>query len=45
MTPPSPLLREHPNLAAYAACGEAWPAFKMTFDAQLAVFAAASAGQ
>jgi glutathione S-transferase len=37
MTPPSPLLKEHPNLAAYVARGEARPAFKRALDAQLAV--------
>ncbi len=34
----SGLLDEHPNLAAYVARGEARPAFKRAFDAQLAVF-------
>ena len=38
------LLGEHPNLAAYVARGEARPAFKRAFEAQLAVFTAASAG-
>ena len=38
----SDLLEEHPNLAAYVARGEARPAFKRAFDAQLAVFNAAS---
>ncbi|MFD1981981.1 glutathione S-transferase family protein [Mesorhizobium newzealandense] len=33
-----------PNLAAYVARGEARPAFKRAFDAQLAVFTAASTG-
>jgi glutathione S-transferase len=37
----SGLLDEHPNLAAYVARGEARPAFKRAFDAQLAVFTAA----
>jgi glutathione S-transferase len=39
----SGLLEEFPNLAAYVARGEARPAFKRAFDAQYAVFAAASA--
>jgi glutathione S-transferase len=34
----SGLLDEHPNLAAYIARGEARPAYKRAFDAQLAVF-------
>ena len=34
----SGLLEEHPNLAAYVARGEARPAFKRAFVAQLAVF-------
>ena len=34
----SGLLEEHPNVAAYIARGEARPAFKRAFDAQLAVF-------
>jgi len=34
------LLPEYPNLAAYVARGEARPAFKRAFDAQLAVFEA-----
>ncbi|TGP20017.1 MULTISPECIES: glutathione S-transferase family protein [unclassified Mesorhizobium] len=38
----SGLLDEFPNLAAYVARGEARPAFKRAFDAQLAVAAAAS---
>jgi glutathione S-transferase len=38
----SGLLDEYPNLAAYVARGEARPAFKRAFDAQLAVFNAAS---
>ncbi len=37
-TRPSGLLDEFPNLAAYVARGEALPAFKIAFDAQLAVF-------
>ncbi|MBS7705038.1 glutathione S-transferase family protein [Chelatococcus asaccharovorans] len=40
----SGLLEEYPNLAAYVARGEARPAFKRAFAAQLAVFTAASAG-
>lgn len=39
----SGLLEEYPNLAAYVARGEARPAFKRAFEAQLAVFKAASA--
>lgn len=38
----SGLLEEYPNLAAYVARGEARPAYKRAFDAQLAVFTAAS---
>ncbi|MGQ4582987.1 glutathione S-transferase N-terminal domain-containing protein [Lysobacter sp. F60174L2] len=34
----SGLLEEHPNLAAYVARGEARPAFKRAFEAQLVVF-------
>jgi glutathione S-transferase len=34
---PSGILGEYPNLAAYAARGEARPAYKRAFDAQLAV--------
>jgi glutathione S-transferase len=40
----SGILEEYPNLSAYVARGEARPAFKRAFDAQLAVFIAASAG-
>jgi len=40
----SGLLDEHANLAAYVARGEARPAYKRAFAAQLAVFTAASAG-
>jgi glutathione S-transferase len=40
----SGLLAEYPNLAAYVARGEARPAFRRAFDAQLAVFTAASSG-
>jgi glutathione S-transferase len=32
------MVEEFPNLAAYVARGEARPAFKRAFDAQLAVF-------
>jgi glutathione S-transferase len=39
---PSGILDEYPKLAAYVARGEARPAFKRAFDAQLAVFTAAS---
>ena len=38
------LLEEFPNLAAYVARGEARPAFRRAFDAQYAVFVAASNG-
>jgi glutathione S-transferase len=41
---PSGMLDEYPNLAAYVARGEARPAYRRAFAAQLAVFAAASAG-
>jgi glutathione S-transferase len=40
----SGLLDEFPNVAAYVARGEARPAFKRAFDAQYAVFDAASNG-
>jgi glutathione S-transferase len=40
----SGILEEYPNLAAYVARGEARPAYKRAFDAQLAVFTAASTG-
>jgi glutathione S-transferase len=40
----SGLLNEFPNLAAYVARGEARPAFKRAFEAQLAVAMAASDG-
>src|SRR6185436_18307253 len=33
----SGLLDEHPNLSAYVARGEARPAYKRAFDAQLAI--------
>jgi len=35
---PSGVLDEFPNLGAYVARGEARPAYKRAFDAQLAVF-------
>lgn len=38
----SGMLEEYPNLSAYVACGEERPAYKRAFDAQLAVFTAAS---
>jgi glutathione S-transferase len=38
----SEMVKEFPNLATYVACGEARPAFKRAFDAQYAVFAAAT---
>jgi len=38
----SGLLDEYPDVAAYVARGEARPAFRRAFDAQLAVFNAAS---
>jgi glutathione S-transferase len=42
----SGILGEYPNLSAYVARGEARPAYKRAFDAQLAVFTAIStAGQ
>jgi glutathione S-transferase len=40
----SDLLDEYPNLSAYVARAEARPAYKRAFDAQLAVFIAASTG-
>ncbi|MDB5456094.1 MAG: glutathione S-transferase-like protein [Caulobacter sp.] len=40
----SGLLEDYPNLSAYVARGEARPAFKRAFDAQLAVFTAVSSG-
>jgi glutathione S-transferase len=40
----SGILREYPNLAAYVIRGEARPAFKRAFEAQLAVFTASSSG-
>jgi glutathione S-transferase len=38
----SGLLDEYPEIAAYVARGEARPAFRRAFEAQLAVFTAAS---
>jgi glutathione S-transferase len=38
----SGILNEYPNLHAYVSRGEARPAFKRAFDAQLAIFTAAS---
>jgi glutathione S-transferase len=40
----SSILEEYPNLIAYVARGEARPAFKRAFAAQLAVFVASSTG-
>jgi glutathione S-transferase len=40
----SDLLDEYPNISAYIGRGEARPAYKRAFDAQLAVFKAASTG-
>jgi glutathione S-transferase len=40
----SDIMDEYPNLSAYVARGEARPAFKRAFDAQLAVFTTASTG-
>jgi glutathione S-transferase len=40
----SGLLEDYPNLAAYVARGEARPAFRRAFEAQLAVFLAAPNG-
>jgi len=40
----SAILAEYPNLSAYVARGEARPAYKRAFAAQLAVFTAASTG-
>jgi glutathione S-transferase len=40
----SGILDEYPNLAAYVARGEARPAYKRTFDAQLAVYTSAPKG-
>ena len=39
----SSMVGEYPNLSAYVARGEARPAFKRAFDAQLAIFTDASA--
>ena len=38
------ILEDYPNLSAYVARGEARPAYRRAFDAQLAVFTAASGG-
>src|SRR5262245_40188979 len=40
----SGMLEEYPNIAAYVARAEARPAYRRAFDAQLAVFTAASTG-
>ena len=40
----SEILKAYPNLSAYVARGEARPAYKRAFAAQLAVFTAASSG-
>jgi glutathione S-transferase len=40
----SGILDDYPNLAAYVARAEARPAYRRAFEAQLAVFSAASAG-
>jgi glutathione S-transferase len=40
----SGLLNEYPTVVAYVARGEARPAFRRAFDAQLAVFTAATSG-
>jgi glutathione S-transferase len=40
----SGVLEEYPNLSAYVARGEARPAYRRAFDAQLAVFTAAPGG-
>lgn len=40
----SDILNEYPNLSTYVARGEARPAFRRAFEAQLAVFTAASTG-
>jgi glutathione S-transferase len=39
------ILEEYPNLTSYVARGEARPAYKRAFDAQLAVFTSRSPGQ
>jgi len=38
------IVEDYPNLAAYVARGQARPAYKRAFDAQMAVFKAASGG-
>ncbi|OCP38684.1 glutathione S-transferase family protein [Ensifer sp. LC163] len=40
----SGILKDYPNLSAYIARGEARPAYRRAFDAQLAVFTAAASG-
>lgn len=40
----SGMLEDYPNLSAYVARGEARPAYRRAFDAQLAIFLAAPAG-
>jgi glutathione S-transferase len=40
----SGMLNKHPNLSAYVARGEARPAYKRAFDAQLAVFTGEPSG-
>jgi glutathione S-transferase len=40
----SGIVEEYPNLSAYVARGEARPAYKRAFDAQLGVYTAASTG-
>lgn len=45
LTPSLGLLEQYPSLMAYVARAEARPAYRRAFDAQLAVFNAASAGQ
>jgi glutathione S-transferase len=40
----SDVLDDYPNLSAHVARGQARPAYRRAFDAQLAVFTAASAG-
>jgi glutathione S-transferase len=41
----SGILDDYPNLIAYVAHGEARPAFKRAFDAQLAVFTGKSSSR
>jgi glutathione S-transferase len=40
----SRILEDYPNLSAYVARAQSRPAYKRAFDAQLAVFTAASTG-